>query len=131
MASLQVNDLSTNARHVVFQPDSPQVTCVTFWNIPLEMPSKDVDVVLQKCGTIKHSFRSRKMLRARNVHTGTSVFFFELKSPVPRSLNIGGKHVKSKYTGQLTHMAEDRADTERVRSEHKKQLEQVALTRVE
>ena len=119
MASLQLNGLNTHGRHVVFQPDSPQVTCVTFWNIPLEMPSKDVDVVLQKYGTIKHSFRSRKMLQTRNVHTGARVYFFELKSPVPRSLTIGGKHVKSKYTGQQTHIAEDRADKERVRSEKK------------
>ena len=110
MASLQLNGLNTHGRHVVFQPDSPQVTCVTFWNIPLEMPSKDVNVVLQKYGTIKHSFRSRKMLQARNVHTGARVYFFELKSPVPRSLTIGGKHAKSKYTGQQTHIAEDRAD---------------------
>ena len=132
MASLQLNGLNTHGRHVVFQPDSPQVTCVTFWNIPLEMPSKDVDVVLQKYGTIKHSFRSRKMLQTRNVHTGARVYFFELKSPVPRSLTIGGKHVKSKYTGQQTHIAEVRADKERVRSEQKKQLaEQTALRRAE
>ena len=132
MASLQLNGLNTYGRHVVFQPDSPQVTCVTFWNIPLEMPSKDVDVVLQKYGTIKHSFRSRKMLQTRNVHTGAGVYFFELKSPVPRSLTIGGKHVKSKYTGQQTHIAEDRADKERVRSEQEKQLvEQRALRRAE
>ena len=132
MASLQLNGLNTHGRHVVFQPDSPQVTCVTFWNIPLEMPSKDVDVVLQKYGTIKHSFRSRKMLQTRNVHTGARVYFFELKSPVPRSLTIGGKHVKSKYTGQQTHIAEDRADKERVRSEQKEQLaEQTALRRAE
>ena len=119
MASLQLNGLNTHGRHVVFQPDSPQVICVTFWNISLEMPSKDVDVVLQKYGTIKHSFRSRKMLQTRNVHTGARVYFFELKSHVPRSLTIGGKHVKSKYTGQQTHIAEDRADKERVRSEKK------------
>ena len=53
MASLQLNGLNTHGRHVVFQPDSPQVTCVTFWNIPLEMPSKEVDRVLQK-----YSFQS-------------------------------------------------------------------------
>ena len=132
MASLQLNGLNTHGRHVVFQPVSPQVTCVTFWNIPLEMPSKEVDGVLQKYGTIKHSFQSKRMLKGRNVRTGARVYYFELKCTVPRSLTIGGKYVKTKYTGQQAHIDEDRADRARVRSEQKRQVaEQEALRRDE
>ena len=72
------------------------------------------------------------MLKDWNVRTGAKVYYFELKCPVPRSLTIGGKYVKTKYTGQQAHIDEDRADRARVRSEQKRQVaEQEALGRDE
>ena len=90
------------------------------------MPSKEVDAVLQKYGTIKHSFQAKRMLQNRNVRTGVRVYYFELKCPDPQSVTIGGRYIKTKYTGQQAHIDEDRADKAHVRSE---QNRQVALRR--
>ena len=95
---------------MTFTPDIPLVTTVSFWGIPLTMAKDLVDENLQRFGEVKSSYDSKKNnLGGRIIKTGVRVYQIQLKKSIPKFIQIGGKSIKSMYTGQEKQLTEERA----------------------
>ena len=109
MTHILHNGLDTHDVHMTFTPDLPLVTTVSFWGIPLTMAKELVDENLQRFGEVKSSYDSKKNLGGRIIKTGVRVYQIQLKKSIPKFIQIGGKSIKSMYTGQEKQLTEDRA----------------------
>ena len=100
MTHILHNGLDTHDVHMTFMPDLLLVTTVSFWGIPLTMEKELVDENLQRYGEVKSSYVSKKNLGGRIIKTGVRVYQIQLKKSMPKFIQIGGKSIKSMYTGQ-------------------------------
>ena len=135
MTHILHNGLDTHDVHMTFTPDLPLVTTVSFWGIPLTMEKELVDENLQRYGEVKSSYVSKKNLGGRIIKTGVRVYQIQLKKSIPKFIQIGGKSIKSMYTGQEKQLAEERAlrqkRNETERDERRKRRESVGDSNVE
>ena len=72
------------------------------------MTYEQVNEHIQRFGDIKSSYRSRKNIGGRSVHIGIHTYNIILKKPIPPFIQIGGRPVKTKYTGQERHLPDER-----------------------
>ena len=91
-------------------------TTVSLFNIPLEMPDADVSNYISRYGKVVKFYRSKKTFLGKSLFTDTRVYFLELVKPIPKSLNIGGRPVRTVYTGQDQAMADHKAKLEEERN---------------
>ena len=127
MNHIQTNGLDTHNIHLNFIPDQLLVTTVSFWGIPLGMEAVQVDEHLQRFGEIKSHYLSRKNMGNRNIKTGVRVYSIILKKPLTKFIQIGGKSVKTLYTGQDRHLQQEREkrQMEREQRDHARQDEYI------
>ena len=106
------NGLDTHRQHLNFTPDEPLVTTVSFWNIPIQLDKATVDEHIQRFGKIKSSYRARKNVSGNLIHTGVHVYTISLKRAIPKAIQIGGRRVRTKYTGQDCHLQIEKEEKE-------------------
>ena len=126
MTHIQIHGLDTHDVHLTFIPDQPLVTTVSFWNIPLGMEPQQVDEHIQCFGEIKSNYKLKKNTSGRTIYTGVRVYNIILKKAIPRFLQIGGKQIRTKYTGQEQHLQQERdaRQIEREKCEVQRQQQQ-------
>ena len=126
LTHIQIHGLDTHNVHLTFIPDQPLVTTVSFWNILLGMEPQQVDEHIQRFGEIKSNYKSKKNISRRTIYTGVRVYNIILKKAIPRFLQIGGKQIRTKYTGQEQHLQQERdaRQIEREKREVQRQQQQ-------
>ena len=72
------------------------------------MEPQQVDENLQRFGEIKSSYKSKKNASGRTLYMGVRVYNIILKKAIPRFLQIGGKQIRTKYTGEDQHLQQER-----------------------
>ena len=115
--SLLQRGLNTHGAHLAFKPDIARAITVSLFQIPIDFPEKEVDVIMQRYGAIQNRYMTRKRINGKVLLTGTRVYFLTtMTSPVPKRLRIGGRQCHTVYTGQDNQL-------ELIRTQRKQQQE--------
>ena len=99
--SLLMQPLNINGQSVHLQEAVGDLIHVSLFNIPLGFPLIQIKDELTFYGHVHSILQQEKDILGRLVPVGTRIIkFFKLDSPIPKSVTIAGRTVRTVYSGQ-------------------------------
>ena len=122
--------LDTQGRHLNFNPDVPEATAITLYNIPMEMPDEMVDKIISRYGKIVTRYRHKQKVDDLILYTGRRIYRVELHSFMPKQISINGHSVRTLYTGQREEI-EKRRETSKEKEKEKESRDRTLMEEIE